>query len=100
MAQMFGKYIESSNYFLCGKLRRQIIAREAEKLPRPWQHYFAFFSSKFTKYLHLATCYKCTEYSVNILNGQTSFSCEVASKNYCGRGKTDAPMAAVFLPFF
>jgi hypothetical protein len=35
MAQMFGKYIESSNYFLCGKLRRQIIAREAEKPSRP-----------------------------------------------------------------
>jgi hypothetical protein len=81
-------------------LHRQIIAREAKKPPRPWRHCFAFFSPKFTKYPHLATCYKCHEYSVNILNCQTSFSCEVASKNYRGRGKNRRARGGSFFLFF
>jgi hypothetical protein len=73
------------------------------KTAAPVAALFCFFFSfpKFTKYPHLAACYKCREYSVNILNCQTSFSCEVASKNYRGRGKNRrARGGSLFLPFF
>jgi hypothetical protein len=54
------------------------------------------FFPKFTKYPHLAACYKCREYSVNILNCQPSFSCEVSSKNYRGRGKNRRARGGIF----